>query len=209
MPSQCPKCHQMLDEDYVCCADIEFQWLCSSCHKRTRGFALPFGCCPSCGGKIAMDQGIEWLKKDEGLALLQEAIQIEISGYHFYRRLACLVKDPQRKEFFQSLSDMEEGHAGELAQKYHINLLKEELFSDTHTQLPTDLFDGLTNFEKTGDMKKLYDIAIGLETKAHQFFLDKSKTLKSEDLKELCLELAAEEKDHAEMLEAEKDALKY
>ena len=52
MPSSCPKCHRVLDEDEICCAQVRYSWRCKSCFKLTSGFAIPYGKCFLCGGDL-------------------------------------------------------------------------------------------------------------------------------------------------------------
>lgn len=204
MASQCPKCHQPLDEDYVCCAGIEFQWRCSLCQKRTRGFAIPFGKC-LCGGDLIRLDEIEQKEvlPQERVLALQEAFQIEVNAHLFYRHLADAVEDPQVSDFFETMSDMEKEHAQELNEKYHLHL-KEESFQNIDHPLPKKYFESLRSFADTGNLRHLYDCAIDLEKGTLNFFLSKSDSLSGKE-KELYLELAAEEREHIAMLESERD----
>lgn len=202
MASQCPRCHQPVDEDYICCPGIEFQWRCAKCQKRTKGFAIPFGRC-LCGGDLVRVEDKEPLSQEKLLAL-QEAFQIEIDAVHFYRRLADAVDDPQVSDFFESMSDMEREHARELNDKYHLHL-DNAAFEDADHPLPQPFFDDLTLFADSGDIKRLYNSAITLEKKTLAFFLEKSNRMPEGNERELYLELAAEEREHIAMLESERD----
>ncbi len=50
MPSTCPKCRAVLEEDEICCAQVRYTWRCKSCFKLTSGLAIPYGKCFLCGG---------------------------------------------------------------------------------------------------------------------------------------------------------------
>ena len=52
MPSTCPKCHEVVAEDVICCADLEYRWKCRSCSKVCQGMAVPYGKCFLCGGNL-------------------------------------------------------------------------------------------------------------------------------------------------------------
>lgn len=203
MATQCPKCHQVVGEDYICCANIEFQWLCESCHKRSRGFVMPFGQCSLCGGALQKSELPEHPSKKSLLAL-QEAIQIEINAYHFYHHLAEATDDPETSDFFESLSAMEKEHAEELSQKYHIHL-EPSIFGETDRPLPEPFFEHLCFFASTGDVNRLYDCAIALEKRTLDFFLRNSKNFALGAEKDLYLELAAEEREHITLLESQRD----
>lgn len=203
MATQCPKCHEFVEEDYVCCANIEFQWVCQSCHKRSRGFALPFGQCPLCGGHLQQDLP-EDHPSQASITALQEAMQIELNAYHYYQRLAAATQDSKRKNFFQNISEMEREHAEELSTKYHLNL-GEIAFRKTSHPMPKSFQDSLHAFNKTGDLKALYNCAIDFEKKGHDFFSKKATELSKGKERDLYLELAAEEEEHIALLETERD----
>lgn len=203
MATQCPRCHQMVEEDYVCCADVEIQWICTSCHKRTRGFAIPFGRCPLCHGKLERAE-IEEHPSKQDLIALQEAIQIEVNGYHFYRHLAEAVDDPDVGEFFNSLSEMEKEHAEELSQKYHIDL-GPNVFVETEKRMSEPFFEALGFFPSSVSVEHLYECAIKLEKRAHDFFLRRAESMPEGREKNLYLELAAEEEEHIALLETQRD----
>lgn len=204
MASQCPKCHQIVDEDYICCSGVEFQWKCQSCHKRSRGFAVPFGRCPDCGGELKRVEDNPASSWDRILAL-QEAFQIEVSSCIFYHRIAEAVDDPQLSDFFESLSAKEQEHAEELDAKYHLHLVNKEVFKDSGRPLPEPFFDDLSFFANSGDIQKLFDCAISLEKTTLRFFLDKAEPMSPGLEKELYLELAAEEREHIVLLETERN----
>lgn len=203
MASQCPKCHRALEEDYICCAGVEFQWVCVKCYKRSRGFVIPFGACNMCGGSLERSDVDEHPSQGRLLAL-QEAIQLEINAVHFYHRLAEAVDDPQTSDFFESLSEMEKGHAKELCERYHVDL-KDDIYADHGGALPTPFFDDVSVFANTGDVSRLYDCAISLEKKTRDFFLEKAELMAAGPEKTLYLELAAEEGEHIALLESERD----
>lgn len=206
MASQCPQCHQPVDEDIICCAGVEFQWKCLSCQKRTRGFVLPFGLCPLCNGRLVQVEERS-RNSDERFLILQEAVQIEVSAYHFYRHLAEAVDDPKTSDFFENFSIMEKDHARELIEKYHIHL-GDEVYQETNRPLPQPFFDELCFFADTGDLCKLYNCALTLEHRTYHFFRNRAASLPEGKEKELYLELAAEEKDHIALLESERDRRK-
>ena len=52
MPSTCPKCRAVIEEDEICCAQVRYTWRCKSCFKLTTGFAIPYGKCFLCGGDL-------------------------------------------------------------------------------------------------------------------------------------------------------------
>ena len=49
MASSCPKCHQIIEDDSVCCAEVKYTWKCRACGKLSNGFVVPYGRCFLCG----------------------------------------------------------------------------------------------------------------------------------------------------------------
>jgi glutamate synthase (NADPH/NADH) small chain len=45
MASACPKCHQVIENDSVCRADVKYTWKCKECGKLSTGFVIPYGRC--------------------------------------------------------------------------------------------------------------------------------------------------------------------
>ncbi|MBI2501154.1 MAG: hypothetical protein HYW02_06795 [Deltaproteobacteria bacterium] len=202
MPSQCPKCHEVLDEDYVCCAGVEFQWRCKDCCKRSRGFAIPFGQCELCGGSL--EKICEESPSDARIAILQEAFQIEVGSSLFYQRLAEAVDDPESADFFEEMAEMEREHASELSKKYHLHL-GDRVFQDTGRPLPYPFFEDLCFFNESGEIRRLFDCAIRLEKKTLTFFENKVPLIPEGRERELYQELAAEEREHIVLLESRRD----
>src|SRR5450759_2682309 len=98
----CPKCRQPLEdgaESYICCANASLQWRCVKCAKVSEGFALPYGLCPHCGGKL---ERITPRQIDDGATLdgIRKAFEIELGGQLFYLRAAADSTDPLLKDLF-------------------------------------------------------------------------------------------------------------
>jgi len=117
MPSTCPKCHQVLEEDYVCCADVTYTWKCTQCRKLSKGFVIPFGRCEVCGGALEIVDDSAY-RDVARLRPIQQALQAEMNAYTFYSMLAAEATDPDVRALFASLSEMERGHLENLAEKY-------------------------------------------------------------------------------------------
>ena len=122
---QCPKCHVTLeDEDdgpYICCADAPMQWQCEKCGKVSEGFAFPYGCCPQCGGKLALRdvgtmQGVDMAALDA----VRMAFEIELGGRAFYQRAAAESSDDELRALFGRFAIMEGEHMETLSRRYHI-----------------------------------------------------------------------------------------
>jgi rubrerythrin len=129
---------------------------------------------------------------------------MEINAYYFYQHLAETVDDPDISEFFRSMSEMEKEHSEELSEKYHIDL-GTDFFEETKKVKPEPFFTDLGFDANTDDVEHLYNCAIELEKRAHDFFVKKAKTFPESREHDLYLELAAEEQEHISMIETERD----
>ena len=84
MPSSCPKCHRVLEEDEICCAQVRYTWRCKNCLKLTTGFAVPYGKCFMCGGPLEVIEGRE-LGDSMRFRAIREAVEFELNSFHFYK----------------------------------------------------------------------------------------------------------------------------
>lgn len=200
----CPKCQQPLDdgeEQYICCANATLQWRCLQCAKVSEGFALPYGLCPHCGGKLETlaPRRLDAQTEAPGVAAIRQAFEIELGGQAFYRRAGADSTDPILQDLFGRLAVMELGHLQTLQQRYHAHPPPER------GELPLELaalFAGIPH--RPADPANLFRIAIGMEQRAADFFDHCAQAMAPASLEQqLYRELAAEERDHAELLSTE------
>jgi rubrerythrin len=207
MPSTCPKCHQVLDEDEICCAQVRYTWKCKSCHKLTSGFALPYGRCFLCGGELEVVEGRE-LGDPMRFRAVRDAVQCELNSFHFYKMARERAQDPLRRQVLERLYEAELDHLHELEEKYHAHLDRAVLdLSPTGEKLLGDwLFSGLPSAEE-GGIRELYQMALEMERRTRDHFHKLGEELPEGLDRELCLELASEEEEHIAMLETEIEQL--
>ena len=200
MPSTCPKCHQVLDEDYVCCADVSYTWKCRRCRKLSRGFVVPFGRCEMCGGTLEV---VEAYAPEQVARLrpIQQALQAEVNAHTFYAALAREAGDPEVRALFSSLSEMEREHLDSLAQKYHAHLA-ERPESVPHPNIRQIVLEGIEALPEAERLLALYGRAIEMERQARAFFLQQVEALSDGLEREIYRELAAEEDEHIALLES-------
>ena len=200
MPSTCPKCHQVLDEDYVCCADVTYTWKCTRCRKLSQGFVVPFGRCEMCGGtlEVVEDYAPEQVAR---LKPIQQALQAEVNAHTFYAALAREASDPEVRALFTSLSEMEREHLDSLAQKYHAHLA-ERPESVPHPNIRQIILEGIESLPAAEQLLALYGRAIEMERRARAFFLQQVEALPDGLEREIYRELAAEEDEHIALLES-------
>jgi glutamate synthase (NADPH) small chain len=193
----CPKCHRPIegDEEYICCATAQLQWRCDDCGKVSEGFAFPYGMCPSCGGKL---QVVDPRKIEDAAAMdaIRIAFEIELGGQAFYNRAAKESSDPALKALFLKFSDMEKEHMATLSRRYHAEMPPP---SDTFKVDRAAIYAGIPN--KPEDPANLFRIAIAFEQRAVDFFTKRvAATEEGSVERQLYKELAAEEKEHVELL---------
>lgn len=204
MASKCPKCHEFLDDDGICCAEIKYTWKCRSCGKLSTGFVVPYGRCFLCGGENEVIDGYHGTRS-EMVAIVREAMQYELDMYHFYRLALERTGDPGLRETIEDLCLKEKEHLDELEEKYHLH-------SDPELHTPTDeqnqmmahwLFEGIS-FQADEHPIRIYDKAIQMERRTRDYFNARAEELPPGRQREIYRELAAEEEEHVALLETER-----
>ena len=207
MPSSCPKCHRVLEEDEICCAQVRYTWRCKNCLKLTTGFAVPYGKCFMCGGPLEVIQGRE-LGDSMRFRAIREAVEFELNSFHFYKLARERAQSPEQRAVLERLYEAELDHLHELEEKYHAHLDREtvELSADHDKLLANWLFEGIKLDQQTG-VKDLYQVALEMERRTRDHFRKLAGELPAGLEKDLCGELAAEEEEHVAMLEGELEQL--
>jgi rubrerythrin len=200
MPSTCPKCHQIIDEDYVCCADVSYTWKCAQCRKLSKGFVIPFGRCEMCGGTLEIVEEYAF-EQPARLKPIRQALQAEMNAYTFYAMAAAEATDPDVRALFKSLSDMELEHLDHLAQKYHAHIEMNPKLTP-HPKIRQILLEGIETVPAQDRLVALYGRAIEMERRARAFFLTQVEALEEGVEREIYRELAAEEDEHIALLES-------
>ena len=201
MPSSCPKCHHILEEDEVCCAQVRYTWRCKKCQKLTTGLALPYGRCFLCGGALEILENRE-LGDPMRHAAIREAVQLELNAFHFYKLARERATNPQVRQVLEHLYEGELDHLYELEAKYHAHLDATVInLSDDAEKI---LADWLFRDIKLGDdtsITGIYQAAIAMEKRTRDYFQKLAAEATDEVERQLYLEFAAEEEEHIAMLE--------
>lgn len=203
MPSSCPKCHRVLDQDEICCAQIRYTWKCQQCHKLSTGFALPYGKCFLCGGDLAVVESRE-LGDPMRLRAIRDAVQFELNAFYFYKLAREQAAKPEHRVVLERLYEAELDHLHELSEKYHAHLdaAVTDISPDAEKLLSGWLFRDL-NVSDDDSIQRLYQSALEMECRTRDHFRAMAAELPEGLEKELCLELASEEDEHIAMLETE------
>ena len=207
MPSSCPKCHRVVEEDEICCAQVRYNWRCKSCFKLSGGFAVPYGKCFLCGGELEVIPGRD-LGDSMRFRAIRDAVQFELDSFHFYKLARDKAASPEQRAVLERLYEAELDHLHELEEKYHAHLDREvvELSADEDTLLSNWLFRGLSVTDSTG-VADLYGLALEMERRTRDHFKKLARDLPPGLEREVCEELAAEEEEHVAMLETELELL--
>ncbi len=203
MPSTCPKCRGVVEEDEICCAQVRYTWRCKSCFKLTSGFAIPYGKCFLCGGELEVIPGRE-LGDSMRFQAIRDAVQFELNSFHFYKLARDRAATPEQRAVLDRLFEAELDHLHELEEKYHAHLDREvvELSSNEQTLLANWLFRGIRVNAESG-VADLYQAALEMERRTRDHFQKLAHSLPEGLEKDLCQELAAEEEEHVALLEGE------
>jgi rubrerythrin len=207
MPSSCPKCRRVVEEDEICCAQIRYTFRCASCFKLTSGFVIPYGKCFMCGGKLELIQNRD-LGDSMRFQVIRDAVQFELNSFHFYKLARDKAGTPEQRAVLGRLYEAELDHLHELEEKYHAHLDRDVvatvLSASEEALLSTWLFRGLST---AGGVADLYQVALEMERRTRDHFRKMARSLPDGLEKELCEELAAEEEEHVALLEGELEQL--
>ena len=201
----CPKCRQPIegDEEYICCADAQLQWRCDACGKVSEGFAFPYGQCPACGGKLA-PLGERTIQGAKAMEAIRTAFEIELGGMAFYKKAAQEAKDPALQKLFGKFAEMEQEHMDTLSRRYHADVKQA---SEGFKTERAAVYAGIDNNPQ--DPANLFRIAIAFEQRAVRFFSEKgAQAPEGTPEKQLYKELAAEEREHVDLLTTEYNRFK-
>ena len=205
MASFCPKCHQIIENDIICCAEVKYTWKCKSCGKLSTGFVVPYGRCFLCGGENELVKGYTGSDPAQ-IAVVQEAMQSELDMYQFYRLALKRTSDEELKGVLEELYHKEEDHLEELEKKYHVHLdaSLRDLPVESERLLSNWIFKDIDFSEAQQHVLALYDRAIEMERRTRDHFQMRADTLPPGAEREIYRELAAEEEDHVAILETER-----
>jgi rubrerythrin len=203
MPSTCPKCRRVVEEDEICCAQVRYSWRCKSCFKLTTGFAVPYGKCFMCGGELEVIPGRE-LGDSMRFQAIRDAVQFELDSFHFYKLARDRAATPEQRAVLERLYEAELDHLHELEERYHAHLDRQvvDLSADESNLLSKWLFRGLRVEEDAG-LAGLYRLALEMERRTRDHFRKLADGLPAGLEQDLCRELAAEEEEHVALLETE------
>ena len=207
MPSSCPKCHRVLEEDETCCAQVYFMWRCISCFKLGTGAAIPYGKCFMCGGEVEVIAD-----RDLGDCMrfhaIHDAMQFELNSFHFFKLARERATTPEQCIVLEHLYENGLEHLHELEEKYHAHLEREmvELAENEEKPLSDWPSQGI-RVKEDAEVADLYEVALETEQRAREHFRQLAEEFPVGLENELCREVVAEEDEHVAMLQTEMEQL--
>jgi hypothetical protein len=207
MPSSCPKCHRVLEEDEICCTQVRYTWRCLSCFKLTIGYAVPYGKCFMCGGELEVIPDRDLGDCMRFLAI-RDAVQFELNSFHFFKLARERATNPEQCIVLERLYEAGLDGLYELEEKYHAHLDWEMVeFASNEEKVLADLpFRGILVKQDSG-VADLYKVALETERRARDHFRRLAGQFPVGLENDLCREVAAEEDEHVAMLQAELEQL--
>jgi rubrerythrin len=155
--------------------------------------------CPVCSGKLQALDGDRKLDDKAALDAVRVAFEIELGGMAFYARAAKETNEPVLKALFSKFADMEQEHMATLSRRYHAEV------PGPTSELKVDraaVYAGIPH--RPEDPANLFRIAIAFEQRAVKFFDERvSATPAGSVERQLYKELAAEEREHVDLLTTE------
>jgi rubrerythrin len=154
--------------------------------------------CPHCKGRLELlERGP--IEDERALDAIRMAFEIEIGGLAFYERAARDAADPALRDLFGRLAEMEKEHMATLSRRYHTDLPAP---AADHQIDRAAIFAGVERNPE--DPANLFRIAIAFEQRAARFFAERgAQAAEGSAERELYKELAAEEREHVEILTTE------
>ncbi len=131
------------------------------------------------------------------------AMKVEKDGEAYYRELASKSPNSGLKRIFTMLADEEVKHYNvfkNMMKKNDIDVNKLDIITDTKTIFET-LSNEKNNINFSEEQIDFYKEAIKKEENSHQFYLDKSNEVETENEKAIFIKISEEEIKHRKILE--------
>ncbi len=139
--------------------------------------------------------------------IVKLAIANEVRAKVFYAKAADITSDGESQMVFIELTEMENGHAELLVDRFGVLLQHEgvdgaqylaTLAEDTERTLGVEATDLIVR----GEMRAVIEFAIGMETRARDSYIELRDSLTDVGLQAVCEDLAQQEQQHHDMLSA-------
>jgi rubrerythrin len=133
------------------------------------------------------------------LEAIRKAFEIELGGMAFYAHASEETADPELKTLFKRFAAMEKEHMDTLARRHHVEPLAPGVVFRLDRAA---MYAGVQH--RPEDPASLFQVAIAFERRAVDFFSERELLCaKGSAERELYRELAAEEREHVDVLTTE------
>lgn len=137
--------------------------------------------------------------------LFKSALKHEVRSEVFFNQAAEITKNDESRMLFLELAGMEEDHIWRLISKTKSTPWPEEFNPETYVKELESSIKSIISVDETeilqnGDMKAVLELAIGMEKKAHETFVELAEKAASQEVKNCCRELSREEQKHLNSL---------
>jgi rubrerythrin len=151
--------------------------------------------CPACGGKLEVVE-VRGVDGAGSLEAIRRAFEIELGGMAFYERAAKEAAEPVLRDLFLRFVEMEREHMATLSRRYHVDP------PERGEGIPVEraaIYAGTTS--RPDDPANLFRLAVAFEQRAVEYFaVQATAAPEGSPERQLFKELAAEEKEHVELL---------
>lgn len=207
MASTCPRCHKVLEEDEVCCAQIRFTWRCKKCFKLATGFAIPYGKCFMCGGDLEV---MSHRDVDEGAQrhVVRDAVELQLTLFNFYKLARERAALPEQRDVLDWLCETALDHLQELEDRYHAHLDRDMVdLASKEERLIAHW--ALRNIRVGGDaaLADLLGEALEIDRRARDHFRELESDFPAGIENDLCREFEAEASEDIAMIQTEIEQL--
>jgi len=179
-----------------------------------------FGVCKACQRKQRKSETLNAQERRETTVVrdaLELTLAIERRGYTFYTNASRKTKNGSGRLMFQRLAAEESDHLRRLQAEHRSLLEKNEWLKREPARLPLsrkiveEIFPQkeLLKIEvkdQTSDIDAL-NIAMNLERRSHQFFMDFAKQITDADGRKIFIDFAKDEESHLQALQTEYNSL--
>jgi len=137
----------------------------------------------------------------ETVEILKSALYNEVRSRIFYSKAADITNDDESRMLFLDLTSKEEDHAQLIIKRlegtpYAREFDPQKYLKELESSLDNILSGNETESLQSADIKKVLEIAIKMEKRARDTYLNLEKKISSPEVKTMCHELANEEKEH-------------
>jgi rubrerythrin len=138
---------------------------------------------------------------EKAIEIFKNALELEVQAELFYEKAAEMTTDDESRMVFLELTDMEDGHAHRIVERFKdtdfgklfdADAWLQELEEETAKNLPLEANELVTS----GNMRAVLDFALKMEEDARDSYQHLAEIFTDPDDKAYCTDLANEEQEH-------------